>query len=235
MRNIVPLQTAARCTTPWWTMTVVAVGVLGAFAWKIAHDLSEQTPVDEHDLDFSQLAIPLARSCIFAGALAALCGIGGGMVIGPMLVEMKVPPPVAAATTATTLLVLASSTSLVYACRGTAPWRYALLLALFTCSGAATGKVLVGRWVAKTGKQSVIVWALAAITIVSTILMANQGIQTVFADGWDAFYFRNFCKGVRNDVSPQEELSIPHERGIRSAKTMLLASAQYMSNWALVW
>jgi uncharacterized membrane protein YfcA len=204
------------CTTMWWSLTVAGILILGGFAYKIAHDLSTQHPVDEEDLDFTELAMPLLRYCMLAGLLAALCGIGGGMVIGPILVEMKVPPPVSAATTATTLLVLASSTCLVYACRGTAPWRYAIALSICTFFGAGTGKVLIGRWVKKTGKQSFIVWILAGITIVSTLLMASQGVATVMNDGYQAFYFRNFCRGHRSDLSPQEEMriapEIPHEQ-----------------------
>mmetsp|Transcript_66700 Transcript_66700/g.118545 ORF Transcript_66700/g.118545 Transcript_66700/m.118545 type:complete len:155 (-) Transcript_66700:49-513(-) len=152
------------------------------------------------------------------------------MVIGPILMEMKVPPPVTAATTATTLLVLASSTCLVYACRGTAPWRYAVALSICAFMGAGTGKVLIGRWVKRTGKQSVIVWILAGITIVSTLLMASQGVKTVMNDGWAAFYFRNFCSGIRSDVEPQEETrlapEIPHEKGLHRLTSLLANSLQ---------
>lgn len=199
------------CTNTWWVMTIGAVLTLGGLSFKIASDLSTNKPVDEYDIDFEELAFPVAKTCVFAGALAALCGIGGGMVIGPILVQMKVPPAVVAATTATTLMVLASSTALIYICRGTMPWRYALLLSACTTVGAGVGKVLVGRWVKRTGKQSAIVWALAIITILSTVLMGYQGIVTVVENGWSAFYFRPFCGGHRSDLSPQEEITdIPH-------------------------
>merc|ERR1719401_2646382 len=126
---------------------------------------------------------------------------------------MKVPPAVAAATTATTLLVLASSTALIYICRGTMPWRYAVLLSSFTAVGASIGKIIAGRWVARTGKQSAIVWTLVAVTVLSTVLMGFQGISTVASDGWSAFYFRPFCGGHRSDLSQQQEIvDLPHDR-----------------------
>merc|ERR1712032_1136981 len=134
------------------------------------------------------------------------------MGIGPILVQMKVKPPVAAATTGVTLLVLASSTSVVYACRGTAPWRYALLLSSCTFFGSLVGKSLIGWYVKQTRKQSVIVWILAGITMLSTLLLATVGMRTALADGLQTFRFRNFCPGVRSDVSPQQEIQdIPHD------------------------
>ena len=46
-----------------------------------------------------------------AGAVAAVCGIGGGMVMGPKLLSMGVPPKVQSATTATTLVLLSAGRS----------------------------------------------------------------------------------------------------------------------------
>jgi len=199
------------CTTGWWVMTIAAVVVLGGFTYKLATSLQGMEHVNG-DLDYQESAFSLAYSCVLAGCLAALCGIGGGMVMGPILVQMKVSPPVASATTATTLFVLSSSTVVMYALRGVCPWRYALVLSCSTFLGAGTGKVLIGRWVKKSGKQSGLVWMLAGITILSTLLMAFQGVRTVLENGWDAFHFRNFCKGVRSDLEPQDEMqSLPHD------------------------
>jgi uncharacterized membrane protein YfcA len=210
------------CSTWWWSMTAAAFVILGGFTYKIAKDLSQQQAVDEDDLDFSEIAFELAKYCVLSGVLAALCGIGGGMVIGPLLTapdkrnpnRPTVPPPIAAATTATTLLVLATSTCCLYICRGTIPGRYALTLALCTFMGAGAGKIIIGRIIKRTGKESYIVWLLAGITVLSTLLMASQGIQTVMRDGWNSFHFRNFCRGIRAAVDPQEQLdqSIPHEQ-----------------------
>merc|ERR1712050_698257 len=105
---------------------------------------------------------------MFAGMLAALCGIGGGVVMGPILVGINVPPPVSAATTATTLLLLSSSIDVVYLARGWAPLQYAMALCLATSTGALTGKVLIGAWVRRTGKDFIIVYCLAGITVLST-------------------------------------------------------------------
>ena len=50
--------------------------------------------------------------CMFAGVAAGLLGIGGGMVKGPLLLEMGVLPQVASATSATMILFTASATTI---------------------------------------------------------------------------------------------------------------------------
>eukprot|EP00415_Alexandrium_ostenfeldii_P002561 UN2561 len=157
--------------------------------------MSNEVPVDENCLDFRELAFPIAKWSFIAGVLAAVCGIGGGMVMGPILVGLKVPPAVSSATTATTLLVLSSSMCLVYICRGVAPKDYSIYLSVITTAGALTGKVLIGRWVRRTGKDSVLVWALAGITIVSTILMGTLGIIRVYQNGLDSIKPGTLCGG----------------------------------------
>merc|ERR1712216_913361 len=46
-----------------------------------------------------------------AGAVASLCGIGGGMLMGPIMLEMGLSPQISAATTATTLFMLSTTAS----------------------------------------------------------------------------------------------------------------------------
>jgi len=170
-----------------------------------AGTLSAQEPVDSDDIDFRQDAFPLVKMSMLAGAIAALCGIGGGMVMGPILVELKVPPPISAATTATTLVVLSTSTLLIYVCRGIAPWEYAILLSCFTMMGAAVGKVICGWWVRRTGKQSIIVWTLAGVTVCSMLLLGIEGTLTFIRDPPAALAFRNFCQGHVHHTVPMTD------------------------------
>lgn len=183
------------CEIAWWILVVLSAVLLCAFGYQYASRLSKEVPVDENCLDFRELAFPLAKWSFIAGILAAVCGIGGGMVMGPILVGLKVPPPVSSATTATTLLVLSSSMCLVYICRGVAPTDYSIYLSVITTFGALTGKVLIGRWVRRTGKESALVWALAGITIVSTLLMGTLGIIRVYENGWDSITPGQLCGG----------------------------------------
>lgn len=190
------------CSWGWWILTIAASVCLSGMSLYFGRKLGSQEPLDSYDIDFKSHAMTISWMSVLAGALAALCGIGGGMVMGPLLVEMHVPPPVSSATTATTLVVLSSSTLLVYICRGVAPAGYSVLLSVFTMSGALAGKFLVGWWVQKTGKQSLIVWALVAVIVLSTILMGIQGVMTIIQNPSVAVSFRDFCPGHVTPTMP---------------------------------
>lgn len=183
------------CSPWWWAVTAVAAAGLATYAYSFAKRLGGQVS-DEDGLNYSELAIPLVIRSLFAGTLAAMCGIGGGMVMGPVLVQLKVPPPVSSATTATTLLVLSSSTAVVFIMNDVMPHDYAPYLCVCTATGAMTGKVLIGRWVRRTGKQSVIVWCLAVITVSSTFLMGGLGIYRILTKGRETLLVRSLCPDV---------------------------------------
>lgn len=181
-----------KCNPAWWAVTAVTATGLAVYAYFFAKRLGGDVS-DKDGLDYAQLAIPLVMRSLFAGTLAAMCGIGGGMVMGPVLVQLKVPPPVSAATTATTLLVLSSSTAVVFLMNDVMPHDYAPFLCCCTASGALTGKILIGRWVRRTGKQSVIVWCLAVITVSSTLLMGGLGMYRVITKGRETLQVRSLC------------------------------------------
>lgn len=193
------------CSPMWWTLSVGSAALLCGLSWMFATAVSEQDPVDADDIDFREKAFPLAKMSMLAGTIAALCGIGGGMVMGPILVELKIPPPVSTATTATTLVVLSTSTLLIYICRGMAPPDYAICLSIFTFCGAGVGKMLVGWWVRKTGKQSIIVWTLAGVTVCSMLLMGLEGVLTFSRDSSAFFAFRDLCQGHLHHSIPRTD------------------------------
>mmetsp|Transcript_49895 Transcript_49895/g.98996 ORF Transcript_49895/g.98996 Transcript_49895/m.98996 type:complete len:202 (-) Transcript_49895:12-617(-) len=186
------------CSPLWWTLLLASSALLVALACRYAQKLTlrEKTEADPDALDYGGIAFPLVRWSFLAGVLAAVCGIGGGMVMGPILMGLKVPPPVSSATTATTLLIVSSSTSMVYLCRGLIPLNYSMYLALVAASGAILGENVIGRWVRRTGRHSLIVWCLAGITILSASLMGSLGATRAIHQGAAALACGQLCHPV---------------------------------------
>lgn len=58
----------------------------------------------------------------FAGIIAGLIGIGGGMVLGPLMLFMGVHPAVSTATTASMILLTSSSVAVMFVMSGLVPW-----------------------------------------------------------------------------------------------------------------
>merc|ERR1712070_729544 len=77
------------CDSKWWLLNLATVGLMGSLTYYTASQLSVQIPFDDAALDYRKdgLGFSLAFRTFLAGMLAAVCGIGGGMVMGPILVQ----------------------------------------------------------------------------------------------------------------------------------------------------
>merc|ERR1711990_1011654 len=66
--------------------------------------------------------------CTLAGLFAGMFGIGGGIVKGPLMLEMGIIPEVSAATAAFMILYTAASATVSYAAFGQVDWTYSALM-----------------------------------------------------------------------------------------------------------
>lgn len=111
------------CSAGYWTLTFLVFPVCLAVTFWVGKKLRA-----EHELKVrggyafkegmvqwnkkNSIVFPLC--CFFAGCAAGLLGIGGGLVLGPLLLEMRVRPEVAAATSSLMVLFTASCTSIQF-------------------------------------------------------------------------------------------------------------------------
>lgn len=124
----------------------------------------------------------LMMSGFTAGIAAGFLGIGGGIIKGPMMLALEIEAEEMTATSTFMILMTASATSIQYIAEGLMPW---LEFGVFTSVGFVS--FLIGviflRWlVKKLGNRSIFLYLLAAITMVSAILMSVVGIQIVIQD-----------------------------------------------------
>merc|ERR1711971_98270 len=94
---------------------------------------------------------------LIAGIIAGLIGIGGGMVLGPLMLVMGVHPRVSSATTATMIVCTSSSVAIMYVTSGLVPWSYAAWFFSLCCLGSITGKQKIDGYVKKTGMASLLI------------------------------------------------------------------------------
>ena len=120
----------------------------------------------------ARLAIASLAS-VGAGFLGGLLGIGGGLLIAPLLLTLRLPPPAAAATS--TLLVLFSSSSAAVAAAGTPGALSGMYVAVFAPVAGLAGLVGVltaAHFVKRSGRQSLLVLMLSAYVAAAAILLA---------------------------------------------------------------
>jgi len=174
----------------------VLLAIMSCFAAMRAVAHATPADVESDDLQWSGPTARRIQLCSFAaGTLAALCGIGGGMIMGPLLLGLGFLPQVQSATTATTLFVLSTSTCLAFLVAGTAQLDYALWLAFMTGLGAVFGKAVIGWIVKRFRRPSIIMFLLGGIITASVVVMVITGTIDVINDiqhGNDMF-FRGLC------------------------------------------
>ena len=138
---------------------------------------------------------PLVSS--LAGVAAGLLGIGGGMVVGPLMLEMGMLPTVSAATSAFMILFTSSSTVVQFLLLGMCRLDYTLWYGTIGMLGTAVGQQVAGFYMRKYKRQSIIIFALGLIIALSALVMGLVGGLEVYADlrhaDWDAFRFHPVC------------------------------------------
>jgi len=175
-----------------WTLGFAAV-----FGYKNVKGVNERVavnyPFNETDVmwDFKKLQF-YSFFTFVAGIVAGLIGIGGGMVLGPLMIVMGVNPRVSTATTATMILLTSSSVAVMFVMSGLVPWQYAVYFFFVCLLGAYIGKTRIDAYVKKTGMGSILVGILATIIAVATIgciiiLFLNLAKVDWCVDGFKAF------------------------------------------------
>merc|ERR1719193_182383 len=175
----------------YWTLTFAVIPFTLAIAYFARRHLVERYHLKERvgfeyakgDVEWNERnTIVYPSACSIAGLCAGLFGIGGGIVKGPLMLEMGVLPQVASATSAT--MILFTSLNLQYAC------------VLFPLGFVSTliGKTSLDALVKHYGRSSYIILCIAAVIGLSTLAMGIESYSGLvnFFMGYPA-PVRSFC------------------------------------------
>lgn len=191
------------CKSPWFAIFITfqflwTFGFAAVFGMKLLkrHELkvSCHYPLHQNDVMWDAGKLRFYASFTFvAGVVAGLIGIGGGMVLGPLMLVLGIHPRVSSATTATMIVLTSSSVAIMFVTSGLVPWKYALFFFCICFCGAIVGKKYIDAYVKRTGMASILIGILATIIALATIgcfviLLINLGK----AD-WCFDSFKEFC------------------------------------------
>ncbi|EEY57883.1 uncharacterized protein PITG_00470 [Phytophthora infestans T30-4] len=146
---------------------------------------------DIHWTKKTVVRFPLA--CAGAGLIAGLFGVGGGIVTGPLMIEMGIVPEVASATTALMVLYSSAAATAKFAVFNMTAWDWALLLSAVAFVVTAVSQVIILGFVRRTGRQSVIVLCIGATICIGAVLMTYQAIKSTIQHAGDPFEV-NVCR-----------------------------------------
>jgi ABC-type uncharacterized transport system YnjBCD permease subunit len=117
----------------------------------------------------------------FAGLCAGMFGVGGGIVKGPLMLEMGVHPQVASATSACMILYTTSTATVSFWIFGLLQADYAGVLFLIGVVATWVGQTLVNQYIKRSGRNSMVVFSIGIVIFLSCLLMGYQGISALFS------------------------------------------------------
>ena len=112
--------------------------------------------------------------CVVAGVLAGLLGIGGGVVKGPLMLEMGVNPLVASATSATMIFFTSLCAISSYVVLEPIMWDYTIFAFLLGLATTYFGHELGMYFVRRYNRLSLITLSIGAVVAISAILMTAE-------------------------------------------------------------
>jgi len=117
--------------------------------------------------------------CSVAGMCAGMFGIGGGIVKGPLMLEMGVEPEVSSGTAAFMIFFTAGSASVSFALFGLLQKDYAMFFFTFGLIFTYIGQIVAENVIKRLGRSSIVIFLIAAIILASTALMGIEGVRNV--------------------------------------------------------
>eukprot|EP00392_Amoebophrya_sp_AT5.2_P002117 g2122.t1 len=135
-----------------------------------------------------------------AGFVGGFLGIGGGMIISPVLLDLGLLPEVTQATTAAFVFLSSALAVIQFFLLDLIMPSYVLWYGFWVMVATASGQFILKQLLKTYGRKSLIILSVAAIIFLSMILMTGHGVWKLYLDvvvekDWDALQFRfsKFC------------------------------------------
>jgi len=129
---------------------------------------------------WSMMKFPLVA--FLAGYLGGLLGLGGGMIMSPVLIEVGMHAEAVQATTAVFVFLSSSLATIQFAMLGAHIWHYALWYGSITILATMLGQYLCDEFVRKHGRYSLITMAIAGVLVASLTGLMIVGTARVAED-----------------------------------------------------
>ncbi|KAK7331812.1 hypothetical protein VNO80_28553 [Phaseolus coccineus] len=181
------------CGVEYWILSSVQIPLAVVFtAWIVfrKENLRDRTLIRElTDMKMPGLTknrpsniLAFPSMALLAGILGGVFGIGGGMLISPLLLQVGIKPEVTAATCSFMVLFSATMSALQYLMLGMEHVEAALILAIMCFVASLLGLLVVQRAIRKYGRASIIVFSVSIVMFVSNVLMTSFGALKVWTD-----------------------------------------------------
>lgn len=122
------------------------------------------------------IAVKFALYGFMSGCLSAMLGIGGGLVISPLLLEIGLHPLIASSTSNFLVLFTSSSTSIQFILFGMVKQDFGIIFFILSIIGSIIGSMAVQKIIKKTGKYSYLIFILGFTLLISSLLIPGESL-----------------------------------------------------------
>jgi len=129
------------------------------------------------------------------GLVAGFFGIGGGVLQAPLMLELGVIPWVTSATSQFIVLITSISAVAQNLSNGNLEWRWTLWFMFFNAIGALIGKQMVDRIVRHFKLQSLIVFFLAGLIVLTAAALVQTGIRRIVLH-LSSWGIKQYCSNI---------------------------------------
>lgn len=119
---------------------------------------------------------------VLAGVLGGTYGIGGGMLLSPILLQIGISPQVTAATCSFMVFFSSLMSAVQYLMLGMEHTYSAVIYSIICFVASLIGLMVVQKVIRKHGRASLIVFSVGIVMILSTVLMTSFGAINVWKD-----------------------------------------------------
>ncbi|KAL8045930.1 hypothetical protein ABFX02_08G145800 [Erythranthe guttata] len=174
------------CGTVYWIISSIQIPLSIIFTVIILlHKKSKKNASatqQENGAFKTETGLVFSILALLAGVLGGIFGIGGGMLISPLLIQIGMQPEVTAATCSFMVLFSSSMSAMQYVLLGMDEIYGALILSAICFVASLIGLTIVQRAIMKHGRASLIVFSVGLVMALSTVLMTSFGAVAVWSD-----------------------------------------------------
>jgi uncharacterized membrane protein YfcA len=181
----------------FWALSLASipwVGIFGIIFRRMLIVENNQKVKSGHRFDSTDIrwdaktTIRYPLICTLAGILAGLLGVGGGIVKGPLMLEMGVSPRVAAASAATMILFTTSAACVSFQVFGLLEPHYGTMCFLLGLGCTAIGQGIMNSWMKAAKRQSPPVLSIGLVMAISTVLVSFEAFDKFSGQDWSVLF-----------------------------------------------
>jgi len=172
----------------YWVLSCAIFPVVISVSLYVRHMLLkavQNRPIQPGEVAWGPInSLAYPALCFVVGTMSGMFGIGGGIMNGPLMLELGVIPEVASATSATLNLFTSTAATVAYVVFGSLDYYHGIALLCLGIFAALAGQGIFECIMQKWQRNSLIVIVISIIVVASAVLTVGQALPSFISDGF---------------------------------------------------